>query len=188
MLVLGDQQFLLTKSMGFFLYPGVPHYYYGVEEKWETHWLTFKGHDVPLLLDLVGIDFSGPFHVLDPIGIEEGFMNILESVRLGEVLRPYTSSSRLYDFLLSCRNYIGKSPAHGITKADQLQPVLRYIQTHFHEDLTLGNLADQIHVSTPYFCRLFKSQLGLRPFEYLLKIRLKKAKELLTSLLHQSSQ
>lgn len=60
-----------------------------------------------------------------------------------------------------------------ITKAKQ------YIQEHFAEDLSLGQVAAAVHTSTFYFCKLFKKSTGINFTEYVSRTRTEKAKNLL---------
>lgn len=59
---------------------------------------------------------------------------------------------------------------------------ITYLKTHFAEpDLTLVRLADEIHVSSPYLSNLFKTETNKNFTEYVLELRMEKAKELLES-------
>ncbi len=62
-------------------------------------------------------------------------------------------------------------------------PVIRhavsYIKEHFWEELTLEDVAQEVHFSPYYVSRLFKEELGLTFIEYLTKIRIDEAKRLL---------
>ena len=62
-----------------------------------------------------------------------------------------------------------------------LQPALRYLETSF-SDATLSNasLAAQCGISEVYFRQLFKEQFGTAPHQYILELRLRKAKQLLS--------
>jgi two-component system response regulator YesN len=55
-----------------------------------------------------------------------------------------------------------------------------YIAEHFHEpDISLGSVAASVNICAPYFCILFKRELGETFVGYLTNVRMKKAKELL---------
>lgn len=62
---------------------------------------------------------------------------------------------------------------------DRLTPVLEYIDSHFTEKLSLGQLAAMANMSSHYFCRLFKNLTGKSPTEYINHLRLNKAAILL---------
>lgn len=60
-------------------------------------------------------------------------------------------------------------------KEVQLEEVLQFMHTHFAEDLSLGDLAEQAHMSEGQFCRTFKQVTGNTPFTYLKKYRITKS-------------
>ncbi|MFY9417094.1 MAG: AraC family transcriptional regulator, partial [bacterium] len=55
----------------------------------------------------------------------------------------------------------------------------RYMAQHFAKQLTLEEVARQVHLSPYYFSRLFKEREGLTFIEYLTNLRLEEAKRLL---------
>ncbi|MGI9860523.1 response regulator [Moorella naiadis] len=57
----------------------------------------------------------------------------------------------------------------------------KYIEANFSQDLTLEEVAQQVYLSPCYFSRLFKQFKGLNFIDYLTRVRLKAAKELLLS-------
>lgn len=60
-----------------------------------------------------------------------------------------------------------------ITRAKQ------FIQQHQADDLSLGQVAHAVNTSTFYFCKLFKKATGLNFTEYLSRVRIEKARNLL---------
>lgn len=54
-----------------------------------------------------------------------------------------------------------------------------YIEKHFSEDLCLDILADKMDISSKYLSRIFKQSIGMNLSEYLARVRVEKAKELL---------
>jgi two-component system, response regulator YesN len=56
---------------------------------------------------------------------------------------------------------------------------LDYINRHFHEDITLNVVSEQVYMSPWYFSKLFKKETGETFTEFLLKCRIEKAKKLL---------
>ena len=66
----------------------------------------------------------------------------------------------------------------GKTPADD---VLTYINKNFYKQLTLNELADLACINKSYLVRLFKSQYGATPVEYLIQCRINHAKDLLVN-------
>ena len=60
-----------------------------------------------------------------------------------------------------------------ITRAKQ------FIQAHHAEPLSLGQVAKSVNTSTFYFCKMFKKSTGLNFTDYLSRVRVEKARNLL---------
>lgn len=61
----------------------------------------------------------------------------------------------------------------------QVDKVEHYIEQHISQAIAVDDLADLLHCSKFYFLREFKKFVGITPYQYLLKVRLEKAKTLL---------
>ena len=57
--------------------------------------------------------------------------------------------------------------------------VLKYIESHYNDELSLQEIAGLANVSPQYFSRLFREKMGMTYVDYLTKIRINKAVELL---------
>lgn len=64
-------------------------------------------------------------------------------------------------------------------KKNEIQTAIDYMQQHFEDKITIDSLANLTNMSKSNFNRSFKIQTGLSPIEYLINIRLKKAKKFL---------
>ncbi|MBW4600021.1 MAG: AraC family transcriptional regulator, partial [Calothrix sp. FI2-JRJ7] len=70
-------------------------------------------------------------------------------------------------------NYSGGLPSH------QLQKSIDYMQYHLSEDISLEDIAAYVGISQYYFVRLFKQSTGYSPYQYLIKCRIERAKQLM---------
>jgi AraC family transcriptional regulator len=61
----------------------------------------------------------------------------------------------------------------------QLEQVANYIHEYLDRDISLAELAAIVQMGSRHFSRLFKQSTGLSPYQYLIKCRVDKAKELL---------
>ncbi len=61
----------------------------------------------------------------------------------------------------------------------RLARVIRHMESHYAEELTLPQLADILGCSPAYLSRLFRAQVGQPPFEYLNRLRIRHACTLL---------
>lgn len=66
-----------------------------------------------------------------------------------------------------------------IKNIDRLRDVFSLIETSYQDKITLEEAANTVNMSTHYFCKFFKKVTGLTFTEYILRVRIDKAKELL---------
>lgn len=60
-----------------------------------------------------------------------------------------------------------------------LRKAVEYIHEHYHEQITLNEVAEHTFVSTYYISRMFKKEMGKNFVDYLNELRMEKARELL---------
>ena len=56
----------------------------------------------------------------------------------------------------------------------------QFVQSHAEEPITLEQVVSHVHVSRFYFCKLFKKATGMTLTEYVARVRIEKAKTLLS--------
>ncbi|MCC3377207.1 response regulator [Cohnella sp. REN36] len=106
----------------------------------------------------------------DPYALVEAFERLFRADSLAELAR------RLKEQFGELRGLSSSPPdeaAHPIDKA------LAYIRQRYLEPMTLQQVADAVHVSRSYFSILFKKTTGRNFIDYLIDLRVAKAKELL---------
>jgi len=60
-----------------------------------------------------------------------------------------------------------------------VEQAIRYVREHFANEMTLGAVADLVHLNPSYFSTLFKQKTGTSFIEFLLDTRIEAAKKLL---------
>jgi AraC-like DNA-binding protein len=71
---------------------------------------------------------------------------------------------------------------------NNIENVIEYIHVHFNEKLTISSLAEKANLSESHFMRVFKESTGKTPKEYLLLLRLDKAKKMIQDTDKRSSE
>jgi AraC family transcriptional regulator len=99
------------------------------------------------------------------------------------------SSGRLYSESLATalatymlRKYTAdRLPAAALLEVSrhELKRALEYMHEHLAEDIALETLAQLVNLSPSHFNALFKTQIGVAPYRYILQQRINRAKELL---------
>jgi AraC family transcriptional regulator len=67
--------------------------------------------------------------------------------------------------------------AKGGIAPNQMKSLLAWLQEHIQEPLTVGLMAGQVGLSAAHFSREFKRSTGLTPWDYVVRIRLDRARE-----------
>ena len=62
-----------------------------------------------------------------------------------------------------------------------VEQAVKYINNHLTESLTLVDIADNVFISPTYLQKVFTAEMNISPSQYVLNMRLEKAKELLQS-------
>ncbi|NLC52705.1 MAG: response regulator transcription factor [Firmicutes bacterium] len=108
-------------------------------------------------------------------GLEECYPKNLEAFDTLDCLVQY--NTKLYTEVIKEIVEIRKK------KDKRLVQIIKdYINEHYHEQISLSTLAEQIYLSPSYLSDLFKNQTGETITNYLTKVRMEKAKELLKDL------
>jgi two-component system response regulator YesN len=61
----------------------------------------------------------------------------------------------------------------------RVQAVIALMDSSFHQELSVEDLARAVNLSSSYLAHLFKAETGVSLFQYLKSLRMRKAKELL---------
>lgn len=64
-------------------------------------------------------------------------------------------------------------------KLGKINTAVKYISTHYADNITTALLAKLVHLSQSHFCHIFKDVFGVSAKDYLISIRIQKASELL---------
>lgn len=64
-------------------------------------------------------------------------------------------------------------------KSYAVKKIRKYLEEHYAEKISLDRIAKNMYLSSVYISKIFKEETGETPINYLIKIRLEKAKELL---------
>ncbi|WP_040950544.1 response regulator [Gorillibacterium massiliense] len=102
-------------------------------------------------------------------------LDLLEGLRRSETLEQL--ESRLEAGIQEFRQRAERRlPEDG---SDFIRGAIRYIGEHYTEELTLQSVSEHVHISKNYFCLMFKKETGQNFIDYVIALRVGKAKDLL---------
>jgi two-component system response regulator YesN len=85
-----------------------------------------------------------------------------------------------YKYFILMTSYV--KPQSNIDYSNHIVKVTQeYLESHYAEDISLEDVAEQVNISPQYFSKLIKKTTGFNFIDWLSMLRVKKAKELLTN-------
>lgn len=153
-----------------------PHYYRTDGDLWRFLWIHFKGHACrPTFRHIVpeGIFFQ---RMTDTGTVLSLYEELCTLVALRTTEADITVSERLNGLLMQIARirYAATVPVY----PSPIERTLAYMEQHYGEDLSVGDLAARENYSPHYFTRLFTTSVGISPYRYLTKLRLRHARDM----------
>ncbi len=143
-------------------------------EPWEYYWMGFSGDKAKAL-----IDYAFPSDKC-VASVGKGTISTINSlfstVMSGEIDQLKVRSA-IYRLLSSVRRSLVQSDAHALGIVEQ---ALNYFEINYYRSLSISELAFELGVTRAYFTTLFTQEVGDSPYNYLTKLRMEKAKQLMS--------
>ena len=173
-----NQTIVLTKGARILIAPFVAHGYYPKTSDWQTNFVTFDGR---LKNDFRKIIPSETFI------LAQNTSNFSYQVEIDHMIHLHKQEKNSVELSVACYRFLtmlsqGQKPVeeHALFKK-YVTPGLQKMQANFQENLTIEQIAQELYISPQYFSRLFKKFVGQSPYQYLIDIRIRHAKELLVN-------
>ncbi len=157
-----------------------PHSYYTSEDhEWDLYWIHFHGTCIDGYLGSILENWNVNTTDLPA----DFFHRIYGYCHREPTLTSYIQCSTeliglCSQFLLSLRREKEASP---VVRTPLVRGAMAYMEEHVTEAISLDALCRHLNVSKFYLAHSFKEQTGFGPAEYLITLRLTKAKSLLRS-------
>jgi AraC-like DNA-binding protein len=145
--------------------------------------------DVPAVYDVPVALQPAPGLFTEIVGCAQTVVRELAMALPGCVLAANAAAGLLLALILRAAE-VGRTSTSGgssnvaVGEVARLAPVFHVIEARFAEALTLGDLAEAVHLHPAYLSALFKRVAGLSPLYYVARYRLDRARELLLSTDH----
>lgn len=184
-LYVNNKQYVVKKDSGMLLYPHEIHEYKKKTDTWLVDFISFNGTMVMDTLCNHGFTESGVYLMRQSDILLGKIRKAIAVLQTTDYMKNYTCSSIAYAILMDIIKYRfdGRSSEQA-SPHSRIQPVIEYINHHYHEPLTLEELAGLLKVTPQHLCILFKNTLSMRPFEYITKIRINHSKAIMNHQKH----
>lgn len=136
---------------------------------------------------LINITLQLLFTLLDTAAYHNLDISLLvrPSEAIYEKISSFTNNRELYLWVKALiTKYFGLLQDREASQSPLIQRVISYVEANFYKDISLKVLSFEFNVNTAYLGRVFKTEKGEAFSNYLNRVRVEKAKELLTGKNH----
>jgi AraC family transcriptional regulator, arabinose operon regulatory protein len=171
----------LAPNQGILLPPHVPHRYVTLSHPWSTWYVTFNGNLAPTIVSSLGLATSTVIS-WEPESRMAQLHRRSHNLTLSHLdFNGMEGSSFLYRFLMDLKRYgqVDKQRSHS-QHSLRLMPLFQFMEENFHNpSIGLGDLSGYADLSSQRLNYLFRITTGMSPYQYLINLRIQKAKEFL---------
>ena len=174
-----------TRELGsgdlFVMFPGeVMSYYAGVQKPWSYNWVLLDGTMVDHLIALSGITRQNPFF---SYGKDNEIGKLYADMYTLYRHHPYT----LFEYHGVMYTIFGKmihsSNVAKKVQFDEMEDLVKdtaiFIDNNYNYGITVKDMADNVCVSAKYLWYAFSNVYKMSPKQYLTKVRMERAKDLI---------
>lgn len=177
-------RYTLEADQGFLLCPGQAATYHAHHRgPWKYAWLEFDGLRAAEYLSSAGLGFTQPIY--HPQTVSQG--QAVRDTMLYIAQHSQASSLHLTGHLCLFLDRLIESASarrelHGGQLRDYyIQEAVNFMEHNYQREVTVEEMADVCQLNRSYFSKIFKESKGCPPQEYLIRLRLSKAANLMRS-------
>lgn len=172
----------LPEGSSFFIPAHLPHCYYPDDDIWDVRWVEVAGSGLPDVLKEYHLENGGVFTLHDETCLDR----ILNRMRMALISHPkhgnMLAAGEVYHFIMEFvyqAMFCDKEEQVELPHEEYILALKEYINVHFMHPISMDDLCGVVPVTHQHLCRIFKETTGLRPIEYVNKVRIDMSKQLL---------
>lgn len=149
---------------------------------WSISWIHFSGVTMNDIYQKYVERGGRPvFHPDSLASFTEVHKIIFELANSADYIRDMKINSSINELLVLLMNESWHPEEHtdAFRNKVNLTPLREYLETHYMEKVSLNMLSDKFFISKFYLTRIFKEQFGVSINNYILNLRITKAKQML---------
>ena len=178
------RRYELQAGQGFLICPGLINTYFADEnDPWKYVWVEFDGLRASESLRYAGLTAAQPIYRAD----DETQSNRVRDLMLYIAEHSEASTIHLIGYLYLFVDALMQSSSTRVSAQENqlkdfyIQEAVNYIEQNYQRNLTVEEVADACRLNRSYFSKLFKENVGCPPQEFVIRVRLAKAAELMCS-------
>jgi AraC-like DNA-binding protein len=172
----GEHEFVLQANQAVVVMPEASFEYHGFDKSWEVASICFEC-SIPLLLQF-RLKPNKPFMLNSLTRILE-LVHLLHSCIKEEHDHSWKSSEMVYSLLAELKLQNLSVQSNSSYPEVTIQKITEYIHSHFSSKLNLEEISKSFGYTAQHLNKLFKCQLGYSIYQYILKVQLEHAAEIL---------
>lgn len=176
-----DDTWAKVKEGNMFIYrPDQPqYYYYLLGDQPEVYWIHFFGSEAEALI--TNLQFAGR-HFYN-VGLKSEYFTLFENIirELQVKRKNYITLANVYLETLLCMmsRTMSEINENSYVLNNRMEEILHLFQQHYNTDLNIHEYAKRANISICWFIRSFRAYTGLTPQQFIIQMRINRAKELL---------
>lgn len=176
----GDRRYPIKKNDGFLIEPSkVTTYIADPIDPYEYYWVGFNGRGASSILSLCDLDSASPVFTYEDHDKLIIYLKSIYESSADPISGEYSMLGNLY-LILSCLMQRSDSMKQRISEQDTiLEKALRFMQSNYSRRITVQHTADHVNIDRSSLFRIFVKGLGISPQQYLIELRMNKARSLL---------
>ncbi|GKU81354.1 AraC family transcriptional regulator [Niallia sp. NCCP-28] len=180
-LEVGGKDYRLEAGQAFIVEIPSNHRYYLPEnsKRWEFIFITLVGKEAANCWNMMQEHHGPVLKIPADSKLIQLLLKIHQHTYEQKISDSYHASAKAYEFIMECYRFIKNMEKQKKDFSLNMTKAITYIQTHYHEPIMLDEIAVISGYSKYYFIKQFQHQLNMTPVQYLTKIRIQKAAELL---------
>lgn len=178
-LMIGNEKIFLGKGNVFLLHAGEEYEYYPDSiEPWTYVWIDFEGEELDSLFVACGLTKEKPYlRIIDYAGMVDIVKSLLEGYD-GGVTQSMVCSAYTMLFLSKLIQHHNRNAHVGVrgsVRFKQFRDILIYVNNNYCMNLSLEQLAEDVHLSVKQIISMFRDYTGYTPINYINKMRISSA-------------
>ena len=180
--LLNNRTQVLEKGTLVIFRPHTPQVYsFFNDETTLAYFVHFSGTEIPNLLETLGPPDQLTFKIDNALFFSEAVLKISRELQVHDKSYELMCSSILTELFVRLSRAIHLDAESDNNSPNAFAPALNIMNNQFQKDLSISDYAELCGMSSYYFVRKFKEHTGFSPHNYLIQVRMERAKEYLVS-------